>query len=278
MTAGYTIDDLRYLMQRLRDPQTGCPWDLKQTYKTIAPHTLEEVYEVIDTIERNDLSHLGEELGDLLFQVIFYSQLGAEEQIFDFDTVVHGIVEKLIRRHPHVFPLGTLHSERDPNADAAGEDARIKQVWEQIKKQERAEKGERRTLDDIPMAIPALSRAQKLQKRAATTGFDWDNSEDVLSKVKEEVAELEVEMQAVNSQTINDQAVEEELGDLLFSCVNLARHLGIDPERAMRSANNKFQRRFEAMEGLASENTPPGLTEMPVDKMELLWAQVKRAE
>jgi len=273
MTAGYTIDDLRYLMQRLRDPETGCPWDLKQSYKTIAPHTLEEVYEVIDTIERNDLSHLGEELGDLLFQVVFYSQLGAEDEIFDFDTVVHGIVEKLVRRHPHVFPLGTLQSERDPNADAATEEVRIKQVWEQIKKQERAEKGERRTLDDIPMAIPALTRAQKLQKRAATTGFDWDNSEDVLSKVKEEVAELEAEIGADNS-----LAMEEELGDLLFSCVNLSRHLGIDPERAMRAANNKFQRRFEAMEVLASDKNPSEFSQMSIDEMELLWAEVKRAE
>jgi nucleoside triphosphate diphosphatase len=273
MTAGSTIEDLRYLMKRLRNPETGCPWDLKQTYKTIAPHTLEEVYEVIDTIERNDLSHLGEELGDLLFQVIFYSQLGAEEQIFDFDSVVHGIVEKLVRRHPHVFPQGTLESERDRNADGTAEEARIKQVWEQIKKQERAEKGARRTLDDIPMAMPALSRAQKLQKRAATTGFDWDNRKDVLNKVKEEIAELEVEIQ-IN----NKSAMEEELGDLLFSCVNLARHLSIDPERAMRAANNKFQRRFQAMEDLASKNKPSSLSEMTVDEMELLWAQVKRAE
>ena len=151
-------------------------------------------------------------------------------------------------------------------------------MWEQIKKQERKDKGERRTLDDIPMAMPALSRAQKLQKRAATTGFDWDNSEDVLSKVKEEVAELEVEIQTDSSQADNKQAVEEELGDLLFSCVNLARHLDIDPERAMRSANNKFQRRFEAMEDIAEKNMPSGLTEMPVDKMELLWTQVKAAE
>lgn len=273
MTTGYTIDNLRYLMKRLRDPETGCPWDLKQTYKTIAPHTLEEVYEVIDTIERNDLSHLGEELGDLLFQVIFYSQLGSEEQIFDFDSVVHGIVEKLVRRHPHVFPLGTLQSERDVNADGAAEEVRIKQVWEQIKKQEREDKGERGTLDDIPMAMPALSRAQKLQKRAATTGFDWDNRRDVLNKVKEEIAELEVEIEADNS-----RAMEEELGDLLFSCVNLARHLSIDPERAMRSANNKFQRRFEAMELLASKNKSSALSAMSVDEMELLWAQVKRAE
>jgi ATP diphosphatase len=260
-------------MKRLRNPETGCPWDLKQTYKTIAPHTLEEVYEVIDTIERNDLSHLGEELGDLLFQVIFYSQLGSEEQIFDFDSVVHGIVEKLVRRHPHVFPLGTLQSERDVNADGAAEEVRIKQVWEQIKKQEREDKGERGTLDDIPMAMPALSRAQKLQKRAATTGFDWDNRRDVLNKVKEEIAELEVEIEADNS-----RAMEEELGDLLFSCVNLARHLSIDPERAMRSANNKFQRRFEAMELLASKNKPSALSAMSVDEMELLWTQVKRAE
>tara|TARA_B110000879_G_scaffold212947_1_gene312131 strand:+ start:10670 stop:11500 length:831 start_codon:yes stop_codon:yes gene_type:complete len=273
MTTGYTIDNLRYLMKRLRNPETGCPWDLKQTYKTIAPHTLEEVYEVIDTIERNDLSHLGEELGDLLFQVIFYSQLGSEEQIFDFDSVVHGIVEKLVRRHPHVFPLGTLQSERDVNADGAAEEVRIKQVWEQIKKQEREDKGERGTLDDIPMAMPALSRAQKLQKRAATTGFDWDNRRDVLNKVKEEIAELEVEIEADNS-----RAMEEELGDLLFSCVNLARHLSIDPERAMRSANNKFQRRFEAMELLASKNKPSALSAMSVDEMELLWTQVKRAE
>ena len=273
MTAGYTIDDLRYLMKRLRDPETGCPWDLQQTYKTIAPHTLEEVYEVIDTIERNDLSHLGEELGDLLFQVIFYSQLGAEAEIFDFDTVVHGIVEKLVRRHPHVFPLGTLQSARDPNADAVAEESRIKQVWERIKQQEREEKGEQRTLDDIPMALPALSRAQKLQKRAANTGFDWDNSRDVLSKVHEELVELEAEIQADNS-----QAAEEELGDLLFSCVNLARHLGIDPERAMRRANNKFQRRFNAMETLANKQLSAGLTEMPVAEMELLWTQVKETE
>jgi ATP diphosphatase len=273
MTTGYSIDDLRYLMQRLRDPESGCPWDLKQTYKTIAPHTLEEVYEVIDTIERNDLSHLGEELGDLLFQVIFYSQLGAEEQIFDFDSVVNGIVEKLVRRHPHVFPLGTLQSVRDPNADGEAEEERIKQVWEQIKKQERAEKGERGTLDDIPMVMPALSRAFKLQKRAATTGFDWDNRVDVLNKVKEEVVELETEIHGDNK-----TAMEEELGDLMFSCVNLARHLGIDPERAMRSANNKFQRRFQAMENLASKNKPSALTEMSVDEMELLWTQVKAAE
>ena len=274
MTTGYSIEDLRYLMKRLRDPETGCPWDLKQNYQTIAPYTLEEVYEVIDCIERNDLSHLGEELGDLLFQVIFYSQLGAEEQIFDFDSIVHGIVEKLVRRHPHVFPQGTLESKRDSKAEAgSGEEVKIKQAWEQIKKQERQEKGERRTLDDIPLAMPALNRACKLQKRAATTGFDWSSTADVLEKVREEIDELDAEIQAGNN-----HAMEEEFGDLLFSCVNLARHMGIDPERAMRSANGKFQRRFEAMEDLAAEDNCPPLSEMSVDEMELLWSRVKSAE
>ena len=272
MTTTYTIDDLRYLMRRLRDPQTGCPWDLKQSYKSIAPYTLEEVYEVIDAIERNDLSHLGEELGDLLFQVVFYSQLGAEEKIFNFDTVVHGIVEKLVRRHPHVFPEGTLASQRDQTSTAA-EETRIKKVWEEIKKQEREDKGDRRTLDDIPMAMPALSRGQKLQKRAATTGFDWDNSQDVLNKVREELDELEVEVKANNS-----SAMEEELGDLLFSCVNLARHLAIDPELAMRKANNKFQRRFAAMEEIAAENGESEFAQLSVDEMALLWNQVKQKE
>lgn len=274
MTTGYSIEDLRYLMKRLRDPETGCPWDLKQDYRTIAPYTLEEVYEVVDCIERNDLSHLGEELGDLLFQVIFYSQLGSEEQIFDFDSIVHGIVEKLVRRHPHVFPQGTLESKQDSKAEAGSEEeAKIKQAWEKIKKQEREEKGERRTLDDIPMAMPALNRAYKLQKRAATTGFDWSSTADVLEKVREEIEELDTEIQAGNK-----SAMEEEFGDLLFSCVNLARHMGIDPERAMRSANGKFQRRFEAMEELAAGDDCATLSEMSVDQMEHLWSRVKSAE
>ena len=272
MTTGYSIEDLRYLMKRLRDPETGCPWDLKQSYRSIAPYTLEEVYEVIDCIERNDLDHLGEELGDLLFQVIFYSQLGAEEQIFDFDSIVHGIVEKLVRRHPHVFPLGTLESKRG-REEQAEQEAKIKQTWEQIKKQERADKGDRGILDDIPLAMPALSRAHKLQKRAATTGFDWSDASDVLDKVREEIDELGTEIGAGNK-----DAMEEEFGDLLFSCVNLARHLGIDPERAMRLANGKFQHRFESMEELASQGGCQTLSEMTVDQMEQLWTRVKSAE
>lgn len=269
MTTGYTIEDLRFLMKRLRDPETGCPWDLKQSYQTIAPYTLEEVYEVIDCIERNDLGHLGEELGDLLFQVIFYSQLGAEERMFDFDSIVHGIVEKLVRRHPHVFPQGTLESKREQSGQV-DEEAKIKQTWEQIKKQEREDKGDRRTLDDIPLAMPALSRAYKLQKRAATTGFDWSNVSDVMGKVREEIDELGTEIEVGNN-----HAIEEEFGDLMFSCVNLARHLGIDPERAMRSANRKFQHRFEAMEELASQGGCQTLSEMTTDEMEQLWTRVK---
>jgi ATP diphosphatase len=192
MARQYTVDDLRYLMQRLRNPESGCPWDLKQSFSSIAKHTLEEVYEVIDAIERNDLDHLGEELGDLLFQVIFYAELGAEQKVFDFDSLVQGLVEKLVRRHPHVFPLGTLESKIEPDSrvDNAAEEARIKKVWEDIKAEERAAKGESKTLDDIPLAIPALSRAQKLQKRAATKGFDWQYLNQVVEVVREELEEL----------------------------------------------------------------------------------------
>jgi len=274
MARHYTVDDLRYLMQRLRDPETGCPWDLKQSFNSIAKHTLEEVYEVIDSIEHNNLPHLGEELGDLLFQIIFYSQLGAEQDIFDFDSVVHGLVEKLVRRHPHVFPQGTLESKIDPRcrADGAAEEMRIKKVWEKLKAEERAEKGVSKTLDDIPLAIPALSRAHKLQKRAATKGFDWQHSDQVVAVVREELIELEAEI-AVN----NSAAIEDELGDLLFSCVNLARHLSVDPEQALRKANHKFQRRFEAMENLAARSGSD-FSLLSTEQMEVLWAEVKLSE
>lgn len=274
MARQYTVDDLRYLMQRLRNPETGCPWDLKQSFSTIAKHTLEEVYEVIDAIERDDLHHLGEELGDLLFQIIFYSELGAEQQIFDFDTVVHGLVTKLVRRHPHVFPDGTLESviEPDSRLDNAAEEARIKSVWEAIKAEERAAKGESKTLDDIPLAIPALSRAQKLQKRAANKGFDWQHLDQVVEVVREELVELEAEIE------VNDSAaIEDELGDLLFSCVNLARHLEVDPERALRRANDKFQRRFQAIEKLATQ-AGNDFAQLSTDEMEQLWVEVKLAE
>ena len=268
MSHTYNIDDLRYLMSRLRDSDTGCPWDIKQTFKTIAPFTVEEVYEVVDAVERGDTEHLSEELGDLLFQIIFYSQLGAEDTVFDWDIIVSGITEKLIRRHPHVFPDGTLQSVRSP--DLVFDVKAINKQWEETKKRERAGKGEDGVLADIPLAMPALNRAQKLQKRASSVGFDWTDLKDVLAKVKEEIAELEVEI------TRGDKvAMEDEMGDLLFSCVNLARHLSVDAEKAMRCANNKFKRRFEAMESLASRER---LSSMSADDLESLWCAVKARE
>ena len=274
MARQYRVDDLRYLMQRLRDPESGCPWDLKQSFSSITKHTLEEVYEVIDAIERDDLHHLGEELGDLLFHIIFYSELGAEQQIFDFDSIVHGLVKKLIRRHPHVFPEGTLESVIEPGSrvDNPTEQARINAVWEEIKAEERAAKGEGKTLDDIPLAIPALSRAQKIQKRAATKGFDWQHLDQVVEVVREELVELEAEIEVSDS-----SAIEDELGDLLFSCVNLARHLEVDPERALRRANDKFQRRFQGMEDLAKQ-AGNDFSQLSTEKMEQLWVEVKLAE
>ena len=263
----YSIDDLIYLMKRLRDPVTGCPWDLKQDYQSIASHTLEEVYEVIDAIERDDLEHLSEELGDLLFQIIFYSQLGKEQGRFDFDLITSKITEKLLRRHPHVFPDGTLESVRDTDTVEVGD---IKQVWESLKKQERTQKGEIKVLDDIPLAMPALSRATKLQKRADSVGFDWPTTAGVIEKVKEEIDELEAEISIGNS-----AAITEELGDLLFSCVNLARHLEVNPETAMRAANAKFKRRFDKVETLAGGAEIQNLT---ASELELLWDKVKQSE
>lgn len=268
MKQTYNIADLRYLMKRLRDPKTGCPWDLKQTYQTIASHSVEEVYEVVDAIERDNIEHLSEELGDLLFQIIFYSQLGEEDGQFDFDTVVSNITEKLLRRHPHVFPDGSLDSV--PKDNQATSEEEIKRHWEQIKQQERNERGERGTLEDIPVALPALMRAAKLQKRAASVGFDWTEKNAVLAKLKEEIVELEAEIASTNAQGIDD-----ELGDVLFSCVNLARHLQVDPEKALVRSNDKFKRRFDAMEALASVDD---FSQLTVEEMETLWSQVKLAE
>ena len=268
MKDSYNIADLRYLMKRLRDPKTGCPWDLKQTYQTIASHSVEEVYEVVDAIVRNNIEHLSEELGDLLFQIIFYSQLGEEEGQFDFDAVVSNITEKLLRRHPHVFPDGSLDSIRTD--DQAASEKEIKRNWERIKQQERNERGERGILEDIPRALPALMRAAKLQKRAAGVGFDWTETVAVLEKLKEEITELETEIASANAQGIDD-----ELGDVLFSCVNLARHLQVDPEKALARSNDKFKRRFDAMEALASVDD---FSQLTVEEMETLWSKVKLAE
>ena len=264
----YGIEDLRYLMRRLRDPKSGCPWDLKQNFQSLTSHTIEEAYEVVDAIEQDDMSHLSEELGDLLFQIIFYSQLAEEQSQFSFDDIISTITQKLIRRHPHVFPEGTIESSRVSLADA--EIVEIKRVWEEIKRQERTDKGVGKTLDDIPLALPALNRALKLQKRAANVGFDWSDIKPVIEKINEEVIELEVEIKRGDKVRMAD-----ELGDLLFSCVNLARHLKLDPETSLRGANQKFKRRFESMELLAGKTK---IEDHSADQLELLWDKVKRSE
>ncbi len=263
----YSLDDLIYLMARLRDPRTGCPWDIKQTFKSIAPHTLEEAYEVVDTIEAQDYSGLREELGDLLFQVVFYSRLGEEQGLFSLVDIISTLVDKLVVRHPHVFPAGTLESQRSP--DELPDERQIGKTWEAIKKDARQEKGQNAVLDDIPASLPALVRSAKLQKRAADHGFDWPSSEGVFEKIAEEVLELR---EAVASN--NTEHIEEELGDLLFTVVNLCRHLNVDGETSLRKAARKFERRFKAMEQLASEQ---GLVfeHLPQEQQEQFWLQAK---
>jgi len=268
----YTLEDLLHLMARLRDPQYGCPWDLKQDYASIVPHTIEEAYEVADTIERGDFEHLQGELGDLLFQVVYYSQLAREEGRFEFGGVVDAITRKLIRRHPHVFPTGELYAPLDTPSLS---EAQVKSRWEEIKAEERAEKSEPEQLsllDDVPSALPALSRAAKLQKRAATVGFDWPDALPVLDKVREELDEV---LQAMADGDAD--ALEDEIGDLLFATVNLARHLKHDPENALRRANRKFERRFRFIEQALRDSGRP-IEDCNLDELDALWGEAKRQE
>ncbi|SDJ70769.1 nucleoside triphosphate pyrophosphohydrolase [Pseudomonas indica] len=269
----YSLPDLLYLMARLRDPRHGCPWDLKQSYATIVPYTIEEAYEVADTIERGDFEHLQGELGDLLFQVIYYCQLAREEGRFGFDAVVDGITRKLVRRHPHVFPDGDLYGVADRHSL---EEAAVKQRWEALKAEERAEKAEvpeqLSLLDDVPAALPALSRAVKLQKRAAQVGFDWPEALPVVDKLREELDEV------LEAMSENDpEAVAEEIGDLLFVVTNLARHLKVDPETALRSANGKFERRFRFIEQALREAGRP-IEDCTLEELDTLWSEAKRQE
>ncbi len=269
----YQLPDLLHLMARLRDPQTGCPWDIKQNYASIVPHTLEEAYEVADAIERGDFAHLPGELGDLLFQVVYYSQLAAEEQRFDFAAVVDGITRKLIRRHPHVFPQGDLYAIANP---ALLTEAAVKQRWEALKAEERAEQGaapqQLSLLDDVPHALPALSRAAKLQKRTAQVGFDWPDALPVLDKVREELDEV------LEAMSENDgPAIAEEVGDLLFAVVNLSRHLKLDPETVLRRANDKFERRFRFIEQTLRE-AGRAIESCPLDELDALWGVAKQQE
>ena len=255
------ISRLLEIMKRLRDPDGGCPWDLEQNFRTIAPYTIEEAYEVADAIERDDMAELKDELGDLLFQAVFHAQMASETGAFDFGDVVEAISDKMIRRHPHVFG--------DDAARSADEQTN---AWEAQKAVERAEKGATGLLDDVPAGLPGLSRAIKLQRRAARVGFDWTEPRDVLAKITEETREL---TEAVDAHD-NDH-VEEEFGDLLFVMANLSRHLKVDPEAALRRANEKFIRRFRHIEK-GAETAGASLDAMTLEEMDVLWNDAKRLE
>jgi ATP diphosphatase len=261
------------IMAALRAPGTGCPWDLEQTFATIAPFTLEEAYEVADAIERGDLVDLRDELGDLLLQVVFHARMAEEAGLFDFGGVVEAITTKLIRRHPHVFAeAGDLTSDE------------VRALWGRIKTEERRLRAEAReaagrepearpsALAGVPLALPALTRALKLQEKAGKVGFDWNEARAVIAKLREEMDEIEAELDA------GEQAkVAGEVGDLLFAVANLARHLGVDPESALRGANAKFERRFAHIEArLAAGGRAPA--EASLDEMEALWNEAKRSE
>ena len=263
----YSMADLLRIMQRLRDPESGCPWDLKQDFASIVPYTLEECYELADAIGQNDLPHIADELGDVLFQVVFYSQLGSEQGAFDFSSVVDGIARKLLRRHPHVFADGEVEGRVTQSVTTA----QVKERWEAIKQEERAERAgtEGGILDDVPNALPALSRAQKLQKRAAGVGFDWPDAEGVMTKLEEELAELKSALDAGSS-----DAVAEELGDLLFTVVNMTRRCGFDAEAVLRQANQKFETRFQHMERAALE-AGSGLALESLEQLEQRWQAAK---
>ncbi len=256
------IDRLRGIMARLRDPEGGCPWDVAQTFATIAPYTIEEAYEVADTIERGDMVELKSELGDLLFQAVFHARMAEEAGLFDFDDVANAMSDKLVRRHPHVF------ADEKAKADAVEQKAR----WEDIKAAERASKAQHGVLDDVPVGLPALARAAKLTKRAARVGFDWPSTDEVFDKLHEEVAELRVEIAAGDLDKARD-----EMGDLLFVVANLARKLGVEPEDALRATNAKFVRRFGFIEAeLARDGRTPDQSDLA--EMDGLWDAAKAAE
>jgi ATP diphosphatase len=255
------------IMAALRDPKTGCPWDLEQDFSTIRHYTIEEAYEVADAIERQDFEHLREELGDLILQPVYHAQMAAEQGLFDIGDVIYAITEKLIRRHPHVF--GEME---------AGDSDAAKSRWEAIKAEERARKAERKgegtpsLLDDVPVGLPALTRAEKLAKRAATVGFDWPDAQAVTAKVHEEMGE--VEAAAAEG---SDAALHDEIGDLLFAVANLARHHGVDPEAALRDANRKFVRRFTYVEERCRQDgVAPA--DAGLERLDSYWNEIRAAD
>jgi ATP diphosphatase len=278
MTPARDISRLLEIMAALRTPKTGCPWDLEQNFATIAPYTIEEAYEVADAIARNDLDDLRDELGDLLLQVVFHARMAQEQGAFDFADVIQAITDKLIRRHPHVFG-----DARDLSPDA------VKDLWHEIKAQEKAAKAGRRagggqehegahegaregTLADVPIALPALTRALKLQQKASKVGFDWNDPRAVLAKIREEADEIEAALDAGQKSDAGNEA-----GDLLFAVVNLARHLDADPEAVLRTTNQKFERRFAWIErAMAQRGTTPSKANLA--EMDALWDAAKAAE
>jgi len=266
------ISRLIEIMAALRTPVTGCPWDLEQNFSTIAPYTIEEAYEVADAIQRGDLPDLCDELGDLLLQVVFHARMAQEQDAFDFGGVVEAVTAKMIRRHPHVFGDG-----KDPKE--SGQDTQaVNAQWERVKAEERAAKAERHppkapsALDGVPVALPALTRALKLQQKASRVGFDWNDPRAVLAKIREEADEIEAELDRAD----NDKAATE-VGDLLFAVVNLARHLNADPEAILRATNAKFERRFTAIErALAAQGKAP--QDATLAEMDALWDEAKKTE
>ncbi len=259
------MTQLLEIMKRLRDPDTGCPWDQRQTYGSIVPYTLEEAYEVADAIQRGDMRELRDELGDLLFQIVFYSQIAREEGHFGFDDVARGICDKMIRRHPHVF------------ADAEyADDEQLRQAWEAKKAEERAGRGataKTSQMDGVARALPALIRAEKLQKRAARVGFDWPDARGAFDKTREELDEVQAEMESGDQSRLQD-----ELGDLLFAMVNVVRLLGMDAEQALSRANEKFERRFRHMEQQLLAEGIEDMRKLSLQALDDAWEAVKQRE
>ena len=277
------IEKLVALMVMLRDQELGCPWDLEQTIESLVPYTLEEVYEVVDAIDKNDMVGLKDELGDLLFQVVFYAQIACEEGLFTFDDVADSITAKLIRRHPHVFPDATIGSFGSKSYISSDQ---VVVNWEAIKQEEKIKKLQHRaqrgqtekedstdaiasTLDDVPRSLPALERAYKLQKRAANTGFDWSDIAPVIEKLKEESAEFQSALE-----TKNQQQIQAEIGDVLFTAVNLARHASVEPEIALRAANHRFEERFKWIETTLYSRDQT-VDETNQEQLDELWEQAK---
>lgn len=264
------VTQLVLLMENLRDPNHGCAWDRKQTFASLARHTLEEVYEVVDAIEQGSPEKICDELGDLLFQVVFYARIGEEQGLFDLSKVSEVILGKLLHRHPHIFPDGTLHSFGQPSTLSAEQ---VERNWELIKNAERRALNDGRqvsVLDDVPSVLPALDRAGKLQKRASSMGFDWHCSTEVLARLEDEIRELREAIQEGDT-----TAQSNEMGDVLFSCVNLSRHLNVDAETALRNANRRFEMRFRYIENAASVSGNE-MKHCGSEKLEQWWQAAKK--